>query len=332
MAVTVKDVAKAAGVSTSTVSRVINDDSRISCETKAKVMNCIKELDYKINNIARSLKTNKTHTIGFISPEIPNDFFMCIAKGVEDEFRKQGYSIIICNSNESIDEEEDRIKLLCEKCVDGIIIIPATGQGEHYRHLRDMNMPVVLVDRLVDNFDADAVLVDNINGSYMAVEYLINHGHRRIGFIGGDMRISSARERYEGYKRALKDYCIPVEEEIIKFGDFHVQGGYEIVKELMDLQNPPEHIFISNYYMHVGATKYLIENQNILRKPVSIASFDDMELSSILGFCSVRIRQPMMEIGCKAAQLLLSRIRNEDVCFPQIIRLKSGLIVKDSII
>lgn len=326
MAVTVKDVAKAAGVSAATVSRVVNDDPRISDKTREKVLRSIENLGYKLNSIARSLKTNKSYTIGFISPEIPNDFFMSIAKGVEDECRKHGYNIIICNSNESIEEEIDRIHLLGQKCVDGIILIPATAEGAHYAQIKDMNVPVVLADRLVKDFEADAVLVDNINGSYSAVEYLISQGERRIGFIGGDVRITSAGERYEGYRRALADYRIPLEEDIVKFGDFHVPGGYQLMKELMQLPNPPAYVFISNYFMHVGATKFLFEHKGELKQPVSIASFDDMELSSILGFCSVRVAQPMMEIGSKAAQLLLSRINQEEMPCPQILRLKTRLV------
>lgn len=329
MAVTVKDVAKAAGVSTATVSRVINDDPRISDETRKKVIECIKKLDYKINNIARSLKTNKTYTIGFISPEIPNDFFMSIAKGVEDEFRRHGYSVIICNSNESIEEEEDRIKLLIEKCVDGMIIIPATGEGKHFGQLKDLDMPVVLVDRLVKDFQADAVLVDNINGTYSAIEHLISQGHRRIGFIGGDLRITSARERYEGYKRALTDYRISLEDDIVKFGDFHIEGGYKLMEEMVKSNCPPSYVFISNYYMHVGATKYLIEHGVTPGQSVTIASFDDMELSSILGFCKIRIAQPMMEIGSKAAEMLLSRINGEYDGETRIMRLKTQLIVEE---
>lgn len=327
MAVTVKDVAKAAGVSAATVSRVINDDPRISSKTRDKVLESIRKLDYKINNIARSLKTNKTYTIGFICPEIQNDFFMSIAKGLEDELRRYNYSIIICNSNESVNEEKARIKLLCEKCVDGIVIIPATAEGRHYEQLESMEIPVVLADRLVSGFSADAVLVDNINGSYSAIEYLINHGNRRIGFIGGDVSLTSAGERYEGYKRALSDYCIPVEDEIVKFGDFHVQSGYDLMKEMMKMEEPPSHVFVSNYYMHVGATKYLIGNKEIQERPVSIASFDDMELSSILGFCSVRVAQPVMEIGSRAAQLLLARINHEELPMPQIVRLKTRLVL-----
>ncbi len=327
MAITVKDVAKLAGVSTATVSRVINDDPRISPGTKARVLESIKELDYKINNIARSLKTNKTYTIGFICPELANNFYMSVAKGVEDELRKQGYNVIVCNSNESVEEEKQRFELLVEKCVDGIILIPTSDDGVHLNRLTGQNIPVVLVDRLVDGFTADAVLVDNINGCYSAIEYLINNGNRRIGFIGGDMRLTSARERYEGYTRALGDYRIPVEESIVRFGDFHVRSGYEAMKGIMESGNPPSYVFVSNYFMHVGATKYLMEHGREHENPVSIASFDDMELTSVLGFCNVIVDQPITEIGGRAAQLLLGRINGEELVFPQIIRLKTELKV-----
>ncbi|HHV95216.1 MAG TPA: LacI family transcriptional regulator [Clostridiaceae bacterium] len=337
MSVTAKDVAKLAGVSTATVSRVINNDPRISENTRARVMKCINELNYKVNNIARSLKTNRTYTIGFIAPEISNEFFMNVARGVEDEARKYGYSIIICNSNESIEEEENRIKLLCEKCVDGIIIIPTSNEGKHFNYLKKQNIPVVLADRLVENFQSDAVLVDNINGTYSAIEYLINNGYRRIGFISGDLKLTSAIERYEGYRRALKDYCIPYDSSIVKFGDFHVECGYRLMKELYEAENTPPVVFISNYFMHIGATKYLLEvnmrrNQinyrncndyhnndeenNEMRsenneKDIMIASFDDMELSALLGFCKLRVAQPVTEIGRQAARLLLNRIEQK---------------------
>ncbi len=326
MAVTIKDVAKLAGVSTATVSRVINNDPRISNETKRKVMKCLEELDYKVNGIARSLKTNKSYTIGFMCPELSNVFYMTIAKGVEDELKKQGYSLIICNSNESIEEEQARLELLCEKCVDGVIIIPATNEGAHYNRLNTMNIPSILVDRLVDNFTTEAVLADNINGTYSAIEYIISLGHRRIGYIGGDIRITPAKERDEGYRRALNDYCIPIEEEIIKYGDFHVQSGYEKMKELMEGENPPTHIFITNYYMNVGATKYLVEHKDTVGRQVSITGFDDMDLASILGYGGGLISQPMMEMGSRAAQMLLEKLKNEELEFSQVIRLKTDLI------
>ncbi|RCX12719.1 LacI family transcriptional regulator [Anaerobacterium chartisolvens] len=326
MSVTVKDVARHAEVSASTVSRVINDDPRISEKTKRRVMESIKILRYKINNIARSLKTNRTHSIGFICPELPNAFFMGIAGSIEEELGKHGYSIIICGSNENVVKEEERINLLREKCVDGIIVIPASDEGKHFNQLKESGMPLVLVDRLVNNIVADAVLVDNVNGSYSAIEYLIGKGIKRIGFIGGDMRLTSAKERYEGYIRALNDYCVPIEEQIIKFGDFHVESGYKAMASLMALRESPHNIFISNYFMHVGAVKYLIENAGALSHEVSISNFDDMELSSILGFSGVRIRQPVGEIGINAARLILQIINKGVGDSPQIVRLKTFLI------
>jgi len=324
MSVTLKDVAKAAGVSASTVSRVINNDPRISDGTREKVNDCIHQLGYRVNSIARSLKTNKTYTVGFICPELTNDFFMNVAKGVEDELRKHGYTTIVCNSNENRDNEKDRIKLLCEKCVDGVILIPATGKGSHFKMFTQYKIPVVLADRLVTGFETDAVLVDNINGTYEAIEYLINSGVTRIGFIGGDMNLTSAKERYEGYIRALKDYRIPIDRSIIKFGDFHTETGFRLMKELIEVEEQPEYVFISNYYMHVGATRYLIENGMTPGTGIHIASFDDMELNSILGFCKITVAQPMAEIGSTAAALLMDRI-NGSTSPPRIIRLKTRL-------
>ena len=328
MAVTVKEVAKYAGVSTATVSRVINNDQRISAKTKEKVLNSMEALNYMINNIARSLKTNKTYTVGFICPELSNTFNMTLAKGLEDELRRFGYNVIICNSNENADEENERIKVLIQKCIDGIIIIPASSRGSHFKQLSDAGIPVVLADRLVEDFVTGAVLADNVNASYHAIEHLIHKGIRRIGYIGGDVKITPARERDEGYRRALNDYCIPFESSIVKYGDFHVQSGYEKMEELMREENPPQDIFITNYYMHAGATKYLMEHSKEINTQVTIASFDDMELASLLGYCKVLVRQPMLEIGSKAAKILLSRINGEDLSFPLIYRLKAELMFK----
>lgn len=327
MAITLKDVAKHAGVSAATVSRVISDDFRITATTKKKVRSSINELGYKVNNIARSLKTNKSHIIGFICPELCNSFFMKIAKGVEDELRKNGYSMILCNSNENVDVEEECIKLLSEQCVDGIIVIPASNKGKHFKQVNDSGIPVVLVDRLVEDYDFDAVLVDNMRGSYSAIEYLINNGQTRIGFIGGDMKLTSAKERYKGYTRALKGYCIPIEEEIIKFGDFHEQSGYTLMKELMEMDYPPDNVFISNFAMHVGASKYLIKNRAKLSHSVSITSFDDIELTSSLDFSKIIISQPMIEIGSKASDLLLNRIDKKEKLSALTIIVKTNLII-----
>jgi LacI family transcriptional regulator len=328
VAVTVKDVARAAGVSTATVSRVLNENPGIAAATRTRVLEAIRDTGYRMNTIARSLKTRRTRTIGFLVPEIANDFFMNIARSVEDALRAAGYSLIICSANETIAGETDQLELLAEKYVDGVIIIPSTGRGKHYRRLTELAIPAVLVDRRVEGFAADTVLVENREGSYAAVVYLIKQGTTRFGFIGGDPALTTARERYQGFLAALKDHSLRADKEIVKFGDFHVDSGYSLMGELMESPRPPEHIFIANYFMHIGATKYVIEHLQEINHPVHFASFDDMELSSILGFSSVTVAQPMAEMGETAARLLLSRIDGGGPAGAQTVRLKTRLVTK----
>jgi len=339
MSLTVKHIAELAGVSTATVSRVLNNDPRIAEKTRERVRACIERTGYRPNTVARSLKLNRTHTIGLIVPELANYFFMTIAEGIEAKLKAKGYSMIICSSNESVEEEEERIKLLIEKCVDGVIIIPASSKGSHFRAFVQAEIPVVIADRQVEDFETDTVLVDNSDGSFQAVKSLIEAGARRIAFIGGDLSLSSARERYEGFLKALNESKIPGDERIIKFGDFHVKSGYRLMKELMEQDDPPEYVFISNYFMHVGATKYLAEQALDLRKRgrnITIASFDDMELSPILIFSSITVEQPVEEIGKTAAAILLARIQKEGekvspMVTPRIVRLPTTIHRKEAL-
>jgi len=301
--VTVREVAEEAGVSTATVSRVLNGDPKVRADTAARVMRAVEELGYRMNQVARSLKTNRTHSIGIVAPEFKNDFFMSIVTGIEESLKKVGFTVILCSSRESREEEEDRLILLKEKNVDGVIIIPGSSRGEHFSIMD--NTPVVLVDRLVEGYTSDAVLSDNFNGSYEAVKYSLDRGARRIGFLGGDQSLTSARERFEGYCRALEEEKIPYEEELILFGDYHEKSGYELMKSLMALSDPPEHIFISNYFMHLGAARYLLESDH---KGLHILSFDDLPLAAFFPYTSIIVAQPMEEIGRAAAELLVQRI------------------------
>jgi len=327
---TIRDVAELAGVSTATVSRVINNDARISEKTRNKVLLSISRLNYKVNTIARSLKINRTYTIGVITPEIAHEFFMTVAQGIENQLRTHGYDMIVCNANESVEQERERIELLLEKCVDGLIIIPSSANGSHMNVLTEMKVPVVLVDRLVEDFRSDAVLVDNTGGCYRAIEHLIRQGYRRFGFIGGDHHLTSARERFEGFMSALKNNGIEPEPDYIVFGDFHERSGYDLFGSLASLQDPPEIVFVSNYNMHIGAAQFIVEQtrsrESTCRIPY-IASFDDMVFSAIAGHTIVTVSQPVREIGARAADLLVSRLNDEDIPFPSILRLPTRLVV-----
>lgn len=327
MAATIKDVARRAEVSTATVSRVMNNDDRIAPETRRKVLEAVDALSYRVNPIARSLKSNKTLSVGFVAPEIANEFFMRVAQGVELTLRENGYNMIVCGASESVEMEEERIAFLLEKHIDGLIVIPSTNRGEHFKNiLADASVPAVLVDRLVEGYDSDAVLVDNTTGTYRAIHHLLKRGHTGFGFIGGDLQLTPARERYEGFLSALSDFGIEVPERNIRFGDFHVESGYQLLGELLEQPSPPQSIFVSNYFMHIGAVRYVVEHRDKLTPDLFLASFDDMELSSVTGIPSLTIAQPVAQIGEEAARLLLDRLTGKETGKPRIKRLSTQLV------
>lgn len=331
MAATIKHVASRAHVSTATVSRVINKDRRIAPDTRQRVLEAIEELSYRVNPIARSLKSNKTLSVGFVAPEIANEFFMRVAQGVESVLRVHGYNMVVCGTNESVEIERERIDFLLEKHVDGLIIIPSTREGGHFADaLKSDPVPAVQVDRLTDGFDSDAVLVDNATGTYKAIHHLLKRGHTRFGFIGGDLQITPARERYEGFISALRDFGIELPERNLRFGDFHVESGYNMIRELLEQPDPPQSIFISNYFMHIGAVRYVVEHRGTLDPSLFLASFDDMELSSVTGLPSLTIAQPVSQIGEEAAKLLLRRIDGKETGEAQVKRLSTKLVFHDS--
>lgn len=333
MGATLKDVARKAGVSAATVSRVLQDHPRISEKTKVHVRACIEELGYTVNNVARSLKTNRSRAVGFVCPELTNSFFMLVAKGVEDELRNAGYSLILCNSREDPVEERDRLQLLMEQCVDGIILIPSTRTSLHMQMVKESGIPVVTVDRTMDDWQTDAILVDNAGGSHAATAALIRRGHQRIAYIGGDLSLLTARERDQGYREAFLAAGLPIEEELVRYGDFHVDSGCDLMGELMHLDNPPDTIFIANYFMYLGAVRWLRDHRTDRpragkkrAKSITLANFDNLEHLSVFGGSDVVVEQPMQALGQQAAALLLQRIAGSRDGFPRQIRLKTRLI------
>jgi len=323
---TVKEVAQKAGVSTATVSRVVNRDPRISAETTARVLGVIQEMGYAPNPFARGLKTSRSRTVGFIAPEFTNEFFMGIAKGVESRLRDHRYSLVICNANENTVREGEALGMLLEQGVDGVIVIPSGADGAHLGLAASQKVPVVLVDRLVTGFEADAVLVDNINATYQALEPVLAEGLTDIGFIGGNRDLTPARERYAGYLRALEDFHVAPRSELVRFGDFHAESGYRLMGELMALDRPPRCVFLSNYFMHVGATRFLMDHPPAAGAVPSLVAFDDMELSFTLGFCRTIVRQPIPEIGRRAAELLVDRMEHPEGPAPRVLRLTTEVL------
>ena len=326
MSATIKDVAREAGVSTATVSRVVNNDPRISPATRKKVQTVIDRLHYKVNSVARSLKNKRTLTVGLLVPEIANVFFMRVAQGVEDRLTEQGYSMIVLNSRESAAGEKHGIELLLEKQVDGAIVIPGVGRGSHFGMFRDAGVPIVLVDRMVEDYRCDAVLVDNEDAVYRAVSTLWLAGHRDFGFIGGQSHITTAAERYQGFVRAIRDSGGRINPELTRFGDFHTESGYHLFKELMGLPQPPRTVVIANYFMQIGALRYAARHRDQLPPDLFLASFDDSDLAAVAGIPSLSISQPIDDIGRRAADILVSRLRGTVSGPPRIERLATEII------
>lgn len=323
---TVKQVAELAGVSTATVSRVVNQDPRISAETTARVRAVIDRLGYSPNPFARSLKTSRSRTIGCIVPEFTNDFFMGIAKGVEARLRESRYSLVMCNANETASREGEALDILIKQGVDGILVIPSSPVGAHLQRATAAGVPVVLVDRLVEDFSADAVLVDNIDGTVRSLGPLFDDGLSRMGFIGGKPDLTPAQERYAGFLKAHEAHGLAVCPDLVRFGDFHTESGFRLMGELLAVNPPPEAVFLSNYFMHVGATRYLMEHRSKFAKTPVLVAFDDMELSFTLEFCRTIVRQPMAELGTRAAELLLDRLRDPQNTPSRVVRLKTEVV------
>ncbi len=321
---TIKDVARQAKVSTATVSRVLNRDEKVSLSTRESVLQAMDELGYRVNPIARSLRSSITHTIGIISPEFRNDFFMAVAEGIEDLLRREGYTTFILNSRESLDEELSRIELLIEKQVDGAILIPAGSRGEHYHRLSEEDIPFVLVDRVIAGMDTDAVLTDNVQGAYEAVKLAAEDGAERIALLGGDPSISSARERHQGYMKALTEQGIPADESIITYGDMHFGSGYSLMGKILEADPGIRHVFVVNLFMRLGAEKYLAEEGN---SDIRFIAFDESPLCTFSLHNYITVSQPMESIGSAAAEILLKRIRKTDDSPPGIHRLPPDIIV-----
>jgi len=326
---TIRDVATASGLSTATVSRVLSGADSVSPETARRVLAQVDALGYTMNRVARSLKTRSTHMVGVIAPELASDFFMLLAESMENALSAHGYSLIVCSSRESEAAEGERLRLLGERLVDGVVVIPSTGSGAALVRARSTARscaPIVLVDRFVAGLGADSVLVDNEGGAYDATKALVAEGHRRIGFVGGDLSVSTARERYEGWRRAMRESGLAEESRFVSFSGLHVDSGYEAMRTMRSYADAPDAYFIVNAYTHLGATNYLVSEEPPARSAaVAFAAFDETPYAPLLRFCRYSVSQPVAEIGERAASILLKRMEGGLGTRPVHQRLKTTL-------
>jgi LacI family transcriptional regulator len=307
---TMKDVAERARVSVSTVSHVLNGTRKVSEETRGGVLAAVEELGYMPNLLAKGLKTRRTFTIGLLISDIQNAFFTSLVRGVEDEALSRGYHLFLCNTDEDPGREDEYVTELAKKRVDGLMVAPSARREDYVRRLRAEGVPFVFVDREVEGVEADVVSVDNTRAMRLIAEHLVGLGHRRIGMISGPLDKASGFERYAGLKNALADLGAPLEEGLVRFGDFRTTGGMEGARGLMGLPTPPTALVIANNQMTLGAMLAAKESGLGIPRDFSLVGFDDPEWAPLTDPPLTALAQPTYEMGVRAAKLLLDRIEN----------------------
>lgn len=327
---TIKDVAKYSGLSIATISKYINGGNVLE-ENRQIIQEAIDKLGYKRNEMARGLKTNKTMSIGILIPSLENIFFTTIISIIEDTLLEKGYGTIICDYKEDPELEQKKLEFLINKNVDGIIMVSYSGNHEYIKELIDKRIPVILLDRMVRNLDCDVVLADNLNASYQAVEELITRKHKKVGIICGPENTYTADERRKGYIRVHQDYHLEVDESLIYNGDYSVESGYKALKELLNIEDPPTAIFVTNYEMTVGAIMAINDFDVQIPTDLSLIGFDNIQLARVVKPSLSIVEQPMKDIGKIAAETMLKRLNDDYDDFPAVYRLKTKVHIKDSV-
>jgi len=326
---TIKDVAKLADVHPSTVSRVINSDSRISEKTKNTVLLVIKKLGYTPNAIARGLKTRRTYTLGMLIPDITNPFFAEIARGVEDAANRNNFNVILCNTDDKPKKEKTYLEILREKRVDGLILGTAHIRDNSILELEKNKFPYILISRNIEKLNKNCIIIDDVTGGIMATEYLIKLGHRRIAHITGPLKTRSALNRLKGYQLALKKHNIEYDNELVEEGDFRIRGGYQVMKRFLKLTKLPTAIFAANDLLALGAMQAIQKKNFSIPEKFSVIGFNDIELASFVYPSLTTIRQPILEMGNLAVKMLLKIIIDNEFNQKRVI-LQPKLIVRES--
>ena len=326
---TIKHVAKRAGVSTATVSHVVNKTRFVSEEARQKVLVAMEELGYKPNAIARSLRKKESFIIGLILPDNTNPYFAEIAWSIEFASRNLGYSVILCNSDGDVEKESSYIDVLLENQVDGVILVAAGESSASFLKLQERKMPTVMVDRESPNVNTDSIQIDNAFYGMVATEHLIEFGHQNIACITGPREVTPSFDRVDGYKKALEKHNIPLKEDYIVRGDFKPHGGYQAARKLLKMKNPPTAIFTCNDLMAFGVMRHASEIGVGVPDRLSVVGFDDIYLSTYSNPPLTTIKQPRLEMGEEAVNTLIMRMKDHEKLSRKIL-LQASLIKRSS--
>jgi LacI family transcriptional regulator len=331
MATTLHEVARRAGVSAMTVSRVVNGRGRVDSETRQRVEEAIQALDYVPNRIARGLISQKTQTIGIIVPDIVNPFFAPVVRGAESAARKAGYRVLLCNSEGDLRLEREYIEDLVAHRVEGLLLAPASDRSRSsILSLLRGGFPLVLIDRALPDADCDTIVSDNTQGARRLIEHLIAIGHREIAHVSDAEDTSTGRERLRGYREALEAAGIPFQLELVVRTTVDRIGGYRAAQEILARDPLPTAIFAVNNMTAVGTMEALRERSLSVPKDMGLVCFDDVEHLAVLSPTLTVIDQPAETFGSLGVQLLLERMTGKANSRPRRIILQTDLIVRQS--
>jgi LacI family transcriptional regulator len=308
MPTTISDVAKAAGVSTATVSRVLNGNTEVDPVMAARVRAAVKNLSYRPSRVARSLRTRRSSVWTLIISDIRNPFFTDMVRGVEDVAFLNGYSVVLCNSDENIVKELDYLQLALAENMAGVMLTPASRSKTDISGLTAHGVPVVTVDRRLKAGGVDSVLVDNFKGAEMAVTHLAEAGYRRIGYVSGPTSISTGAERLAGYRNGVRTHKLRTGSDLVRYGDFHAEGGKIAMQQLLALENAIDAVFVANNLMTLGALEAIAEAGLTIPVDIAVVGFDDMYWAPLLRPSLTTVTQPTYDVGAETARMLLGRI------------------------
>ncbi len=326
---TIIDVAKKAGVSVSTVSRVLNNHPNVGAEVRQRVMEVIRELDYEPSRVAQRMRATSSQLVGVIFSDITNPFYLDVLRSVEYTLSENGISVLISNADSSEEREAAYIRIMQNENVAGLIIAPTKEHVPSLVTAASAGLPIVVIDRRLNGVDVDTVLVDNFQGALSAVRHLIQLGHERIAVLSGPLHLTSGRERYTGYLQAMSDAGLAVDPSMTRFGNYRTSSGYELANELLSMPNPPTALFVANNLMTLGALNAIHERGYIIPDDIAVIGFDDFPWSISLNPPLTTVAQPTSEIGTRAAELLLERIKDRERT-PRTVVLPTQLMIRAS--
>jgi LacI family transcriptional regulator len=333
VSITIKEIARQLNISKSTVSRALRDSSEISEETKQKVIELARKLDYSPNPIALSLLKNRTQTIGIIVPDIDNPFFSLAISGVDDVAYRRGYHVMIYQSHESYEREQIDARHIASRRADGLIVSLASQSvnHQHFVELQESDIPIVFFDRVSEQVKTHKVLVDDYDGAFRGTEHLIEQGCRRIAHISGPMNLTISRNRFNGYRDALLKHQLPFREEWVVSAEYSQSEGSDRAYQLMALRERPDAIFAASDRIAIGVHWALRQLGYRMPDDVALLGFSNLTISPLLDPPLSSVAQPSFEMGQQAAELLLELIeeKNTPASFETRV-LKTNLIVRGS--